>query len=420
MGTTKRQWIECLALVGISVAVACSLGPLPSAKASAFPRSAVYFGNRSYGAPLAPSATDPVDTAYARALSRHEVITLDLAPWYSPRGVSRSDLPLMLHKMNPRCMVLGYHLITHWYQSPTFDPSPLDLNFGAEWQRAIRAVNGFKPMPAPGYEVDWSRAEVADTLGDLLVAAAASRMFDGLFLDYCAPVIAWTGSASARQDSASLVNMQLMVQRLRAAGGPGFVLIGNGSGADRIGLDGTMAEGYPVPLTSFDKVKAWAEGEPLGTFDWLQTGVYGTPYTASNIKLARLGLGTACLWGALGSRGPDRDKDTYPTYGRWYWDEDSVEPYPSAKADTTGRHAGWLGEPLGPPRLLAGGVWRRDFVHGLVLVKPTPGNVSVDLGEDNWQRIRGVRDPATNNGSQGRTHTVQGGDALFLLLRRSK
>jgi hypothetical protein len=43
-------------------------------------------------------------------------------------------------------------------------------------------------------------------------------------------------------------------------------------------------------------------------------------------------------------------------------------------------------------------VWRRDFEHGIVVVNPTKGDQTVDLGGA-FRKILGVRDSVFNNGS---------------------
>ena len=59
-------------------------------------------------------------------------------------------------------------------------------------------------------------------------------------------------------------------------------------------------------------------------------------------------------------------------------------------------------------------IYRRDFQHGVVLVNPTSVELLVPL-ERSFNKIRGLADPATNDGSVGREFTVPANDALFLL-----
>ena len=59
-------------------------------------------------------------------------------------------------------------------------------------------------------------------------------------------------------------------------------------------------------------------------------------------------------------------------------------------------------------------IYRRDFQHGVVLVNPTSLDLTVPL-ERNFYKIRGIADPATNDGTAGRQFMVRANDALFLL-----
>jgi hypothetical protein len=59
-------------------------------------------------------------------------------------------------------------------------------------------------------------------------------------------------------------------------------------------------------------------------------------------------------------------------------------------------------------------IYRRDFQHGIVLVNPTNLDLVVPL-ERSFNKIRGLADPATNDGSVARQFAVPANDALFLL-----
>ncbi len=68
-------------------------------------------------------------------------------------------------------------------------------------------------------------------------------------------------------------------------------------------------------------------------------------------------------------------------------------------------------------------VWRRDFTHGIVLVNPTAGALTVNL-EKPFKKITGIVNPGLNDGSIVSQVTIAGtgsgsgtGDAVFLLNR---
>jgi hypothetical protein len=373
------------------------------AHAQPHPRIASSSHSRSWGAPLV-RADGSLDSGLVRSLARHGEVTLPVAAI-----MARPDIALAIYLANPKCRILGGHLVTHWWLKPTDTPHPNDRGWDAEWQRTLIAFNAWAPGLPGGYEVDWSRRDVADTLTKLLVRAASSRIFDGMFLDYCSPMQEWFGQPG---DSARAANMERMVQAVRKAGGCDFWLLGNGVGAERLSVDATVREGFPSALTSFAQALTQNPG------DWLKSeGGWSGPYTRDAMRAARFVAGTACLTGAWSSFSPDRDLTVSPSYMGWWYDEHAVTPVYGATggvSDTTGRWVGWLGEPAGHATQ-SGPVWRRDFSRGAVLVNPSGVPYTVDMGSTRWRRIRGLRDPYTNNGQQGRYQVVMPRDAVFLV-----
>lgn len=61
-----------------------------------------------------------------------------------------------------------------------------------------------------------------------------------------------------------------------------------------------------------------------------------------------------------------------------------------------------------------GGLWKRDFDHGAVVVNPARMPQTADLG-DTLCRFLGAQDPVHNNGQPVRLLTLQGHDAILLL-----
>lgn len=388
-----------------------------------YPKLAGYFGHRYGGSPLI-TATGSLDEPLIKKLARFPLMTLEIAPWFSIEGYGRTDAIQLIRRTNPGAKVLKYQLGTHWHLPPTFIPATTDQSWPATWHRGIQRTNGWlygsNGQLIPGYEVDWSKRETADSQTDLLCAAAASRIFNGLFLDYWTWQLGTAGGAidpakAPAMDNARRVNMRRAVLRIREAGGPGYVVLGNGVG-EQPWLDGEFREGFPAPLNSFEQVRTWREERRLPE-DWIQAGTGITDSTTADaMRAARFALGTACLLGTHCSFGPDRNSAITPYYGTWWFDEYSVNQ--SGTADTTGASTGWLGDPTATGAQIMPGVWRRDFDGGTVLVNSGVG-ATVDLGADSrLKRIRGVLDPVTNTGVQERSPTVRARDALFLVRAR--
>ena len=384
-------------------------GCLTSPRAQDFPRFALYGTANSWGPPFTkPDGT--LDSALCIATSHYPLASLPIATLDA-----RPDIVLAMRAATPRVKVLGYLLITHWWLPETFTPRADDNAFNARWHRALVATHGLMPGAPDGYEVDVSRREVVDTLTSLLVRAVRMHMLDGVFLDYLAPVMAWTGYGSAAQDSARVVNLSRMVAAVRAAGGCGFIVYGNGVGATSTNIDGSMREGFPGALTSMSQALTQGRG------DWLKSegALDGRPYTLESCRAARFVLATACMTGAFAIYGPNMDWWVRPNAGAWWFDEWSVSPLYRGgnRADTTGRYIGWLGTAGDARRDSVTGARVRLFQHGAVILNDTTFAVTVDLGRE-YRRIAGVRDPWTNNNVAGRSFTVPPHDALFVQLQR--
>ncbi|MEK7607102.1 MAG: putative glycoside hydrolase [Patescibacteria group bacterium] len=73
----------------------------------------------------------------------------------------------------------------------------------------------------------------------------------------------------------------------------------------------------------------------------------------------------------------------------------------------------YLGAPLGPFRQLSGGVLRRDFESGVVVVNTTDKQAKVSFAED-FERLRGVQDASVNDGSIVSTLSFAAKDAVVL------
>ena len=97
---------------------------------------------------------------------------------------------------------------------------------------------------------------------------------------------------------------------------------------------------------------------------------------------------------------------------RWWYDE-----YDGGKGI---RHRGYLGNALGPAvKLEAGGVWRRDFEHGIALNNSTSETVTIDLKKP-FRRLRGTQNPRLNDGRVVTRVTLVAHDGLILLKIKQK
>src|SRR5206468_1621830 len=147
-------------------------------------------------------------------------------------------------------------------------------------------------------------------------------LFDGMFIDEFSSDIAWTSNdgdpnarhldyaragftSGAQMDSARRANFTRMVSRVRAAGGAGFIMSGNGTTPTSLQaqFDGWMWEGMPDHFGQ-GFAGALADYRNSGPYSWIQEeggfSETGGPYTPTACSQARFSLATACMgngWG---------------------------------------------------------------------------------------------------------------------------
>ena len=122
----------------------------------------------------------------------------------------------------------------------------------------------------------------------------------------------------------------------------------------------------------------------------------------SVMRSMRWGFSLALMTGAYYEIHVNGNHDT-----RWWYDE-----YDGGKGV---RRRGYLGQPLGPPvKLRSGGIWRRDFEHGIALNNSTSGSVTIDLKKP-FRHLRGTQNPSLNDGRAVTKVTLPAHDGLILL-----
>ena len=382
------------------------------ASALSFPLLCSSQSNSSQGAPLINNGS--IDTAAVRDRARWPRLVLDIAPFGNLRGTAWPQVPVLIHKFNPRAQVLGYVQTNCVWFTPGSLPAP---SFNQDYYNCLMHFNAWLYSPNGAlrdeWNVNWGNKAFADSMTKLLLRQKALKIWDGLFLDSWCQAIEWTtegpnsaidyaraGFANVQQmDSARVVNMSAVVSKLRAAG----VTVWTNSGLERIAhTDGDVREGFDAGLTSPAQAVDWVRTPGN---HWLKAEYYGAQYSAEACRIARFVLGVSCLGtdGSSAALGPDRGP------AGWY-DEYSVDA--SNRADLTGANTGWLGAGLDTVQV-APGVWLRWFEHGAVIVNTTGSSQFV------WTwlqlfRIKGTRDPVNNSGQSGTYFVVPARDALFL------
>lgn len=400
-----------------------------------FPRTFNYSNTRGDGRPLVVAGS--VDTAGAKARAKWQTQTLEIAPWVNLRGPARPDVPFLLRRFNPQTRILGYIAcdgMENWLW-PGLQLQSWDQSFWADYWLTLKRFDAWLYTPAgalhPYANVNWSNRAFADSMAVQLAKVSATGVFSGFFFDSFAGAAAWTGQGSSTPidlaragfangvafDSARAVNMGRLIETVRQAGGPCFLIAVNGTTPDSVFArwhpDAELAEGfgsnsYWLPAGTFDKALAFVQ-HGRAPMRLLKSETWAPAYSTEWNRLARYTLGTACLGDAYAWTGADRnqlgEKVGWP-------DEASVTSWPYCRSDSTGTGVGWLGQP-GSVTKLSTGVYLRWFSGGAVLVNPTSSAVTVNLGLT-MRRILGIRDPVVNTGQDGWLQRVGPQDALFL------
>jgi hypothetical protein len=199
-----------------------------------------------------------------------------------------------------------------------------------------------------------------------------------------------------------------MMAKIRAAIGPGKILVGNNG----IGFN-QWANGLSLEHGSSGNT----DNNALGLFQGWIGNHFGTHYAAlqsngsqTNYRLMRHNLVAAMMVDAYFSYS-DGAGGNYTTL--WWYDEYSVD-LATGRATGDALKKGYLGQASGPAVKMANGVWRRDFANGIALVNNSNSTQTVPLG-GTFRRIRGTQDPTINNGATTTSATLPPQDALILL-----
>lgn len=361
----RTMWL----LFGVFLLVVAWTLDCNPANAQPYPRIGAYVGVRSGGSPLIRPDFS-VDSAMCQKLARFPRVAIDLnALLISPAIMST------LTYYRPGIEVSGYHLTNNWYLPDTFVVRQTDKTFDASWHNALVGTKGLLRGVPKGLEVNTGQKLTSDSLASLLVAGLKKAGVKAFFGDFFNPLASWDGVGNEFSDAVRVQNAIALVRRVRESLPVGFRLYGNGTGAERCGLDGTMVEGFPFTLGPFSKAIQQRDG------DWLKAE--HTVGTTGDPRAVRFLLGTACLTGATATYGSQVVSS--PWQAELWFPEYAVDP--QGKPDASGRYVGWLGYPTSLPTKLASGLWVRFFEHGVVLVNPTAVGISLDMVNPRYKKI---------------------------------
>ncbi len=374
--STFRAARPALGLFMLSAAALALIGPgTPgTARAENYPRLGLYGSMAGDGYPFWVTGGAFQDTTFD-AVARYDEVILDASPIseYRPEALAE------LRARHPGIRLFAY-VLAHTYWN-AYHPDTL-VHYPSRYQRLIRSLNG-QLYDTAGNEFFLSRVNLAkrDANGRFVVAESLADLFhdvtirpgfwDGIFLDVYCKNILWMETDSERIDfvragypslsafdAAWGAAIDTLGDRLRRLAGPGVVMIGNcGQSTNYATLNGWMRENFP-----FQNGGDWYQNmfRDVGGYfaddvrfraprsNYLFSAMAGSdPYSATNARKARFGLGSASLGNGYSVFGPaDRAARPFPYHMYWY-DEYGVE-LATGRSSPGPQHTGWLGQPLGP------------------------------------------------------------------------
>jgi hypothetical protein len=237
----------------------------------------------------------------------------------------------------------------------------------------------------------------------------STGLWDGIFLDnaidnatyFVGKGLDVTGDGQAENDTQVdrdwKAGWQKMAQNLRNRLGSKALIMGNGSSAYANVTNGILFENFP--RYGWDNgFRDYQNSIKTNTSPSI-TAFNSNPNNVNqpaSWQLMRFTLGSALLGDGYYSFDYG-DRDHGQTW--WYDEYDAI-----------------LGNPTNAPEKLSSGAWWRDYERGAALVNTTSKSVTVDL-PGVFERLRGIQDPATNNGRLETSITLAPQDGLIIYRR---
>ena len=359
-------------------ALAVGLAAAP-AGAQPFPRLGLYGSVLGGGFPYVhPDFTlDTLEIAHA---ARFNEVVLDVYP-ISPY---RPDIVEAMKARNPSLKVLAYLLAEDIWLAGDADST---RHIPTIIRHTVRDLDGFLYDKSTGGEYNTIAINIAkkDASGRFVVADAmadicrdhviATRLWDGIFTDIFCHTVSWTQNGTSRlidfqrAGYASLAELDVawaaacdtLATRLRAEGGPGFVLVGNcGPSSNHERYNGWMRENFPFQQGGSWYANMLGDASSRGYLaddrdyvqpanNWVLSAGQPAPATADdplNLYRARYGLASAALGEGVAAICPGKSVNV-AAYQDWWYDEYAVDLGTGQSSDSQA-NTGWLGQPLGP------------------------------------------------------------------------
>ena len=338
------------------------------------------------------------------------------------------DIFPALRKANPNIVLLAYISSKSWNDQYWHDPvhDLLRRDIQDDWWlkdsrgQALSVWPGTRMLnPVKGWGDRLARF-ARETVQD-------AGVWDGIFYDEFSSNISWLNGGDVdlhgegRKPDHALLDvgwrrsMENLLKKTRELVGPDFIVITNGDSASELQpfVNGRMFELFPTPWEAGGSWSAvtrnyWRLETQVGYSPILViNSSAGNRDNPTDYREMRFGLTSTLLGGGYFSF----DYGDQNHGQLWWYDEYDVR----------------LGKPVSRPLNLLNlaargaepGVWRRDFENGIALVNSTRAEQTVKFGQE-LERLRGLQDPAVNDGSVTESVTIPPQDGLILLKRISK
>ncbi len=295
-----------------------------------------------------------------------------------------------VRKLNPDIIILAYVPTVSWNNAFWSDPLHAQMKKGIQSSWWLKDANGGTVSIWPNTSaLDLNSGWTDYLAGFVKTDMVDTGLWDGIFYDEVHDRADWQ-NGYARLFSAT-----------RSKLGSSAIIITNGSSSSQFApyVNGRMFESFP---STGDRATDWTNQ----TRDYLSLSskVGHDAVMAINVntnntgaqtdyRKMRFGLATTLL--GDGYFGFDHGTENHAQL--WTYDEYGVS----------------LGDPKGSAELSAG-IWKRSYELGQVVANPTNVAQTVKLGGE-YEKIRGLQDAATNNGSIVSKLTLAPQDGIVLL-----
>jgi len=353
--------------------LALALARPGAAHAQDYPRLGLYGAIAGDGYPFIVNGA--LQDTTLDAVARYHEVVLDA----SPISEYRPDVLAELRARRPGIKLLAYVLGHTIWNSSSADSL---VHFPTRYYRLVRDLGGWL-YNTDGGEFSGSRVNLAkrDGSGRFIVAESLSDLFydaiislgiwDGIFIDIYCKSILWSETPTEHIDFARAgypslsafdaawgAAIDTLGDRLRRRSGSAIVMVGNCAQSTNYGtFNGWMRENFP-----FQNGGDWYQNmfRDVGGYfsddtrfraprsNYLFSAMVGSnPYSATNARRARFGLGSAALGSGYAVFGPSARAPRPVPYHMYWYDEYGVD-LGTGRSSPDLQHTGCLGQPLGP------------------------------------------------------------------------